>query len=60
MENELENGLKFFKAAKEGLSRGQVKTFECPLCKGTAIASKSNKNGHIHAKCNKCKMSIIQ
>lgn len=34
--------------------------FECPVCKGTAIAIKSNVNGHVMASCPDCKMAFRQ
>lgn len=34
--------------------------FECPSCGGQARAGKASINGHIHARCDKCNISIMQ
>lgn len=35
-------------------------TFQCPICKSTAIAMKSNVNGHLMASCPNCKEMLRQ
>ena len=34
--------------------------FECPNCKCKAYAGKASINGHIHLRCDKCNISIMQ
>lgn len=59
-EIEIDHALEFFKAASEGLKKGQARNFKCPLCNGQAIALKSSRNGHIHARCNDCGYTMLQ
>ena len=46
--------------ACENKENGKKYEFECPLCGGTAKASKSTYNGHVCAKCEKCDFSFIE
>ena len=51
----------FMKAAKEAIKEPDKQyTFTCPLCGGEATGGKAGTNNHIHAKCNKCNISIMQ
>mgnify|MGYP001327128099 CR=1 FL=1 len=56
--NKLENMVVFFDKAAEGLEKGQMKEFTCPICNGKAKAFKSTYNGHLCASCKACKMSV--
>lgn len=50
----------FIGEAHKDLEKGQSKDFICPICGGNAHAAKASNNGHLHAYCENCKMSIMQ
>lgn len=50
----------FIGEADKDLEKGQSKVFICPICGGYAHAAKASNNGHLHAYCEKCKISIMQ
>ena len=53
--------LKFLEIANRVCrEKGVIYEFECPICKGVAKASKSTYNGHLHAQCKKCDMTIME
>lgn len=58
--DEIDKIFKFAKEASKDLEKGKHKKFTCPLCNGNVEASKSQSNGHLHARCNDCGCSIIQ
>lgn len=60
-ENEIENTLKFIGTANNVCKlKGKMYEFNCPICNSTAKAIKSDYNGHLWAKCEKCDMTIME
>jgi len=60
-DKEIEEFLNFMQVANDSCKeRGKIYEFECPICKGKAKVSKASVNGHIHARCEKCDMKVIQ
>ena len=55
---------KWFKLMKKArevcIEPNKTYEFECPNCGGRARAGKSSINGHIHLRCDKCNISIMQ
>lgn len=41
-------------------NRGKSFSFECPLCGVTVNGSRSEYNGHVHAKCTGCGFGMIE
>ncbi len=41
-------------------NRGKKIEYTCPLCGGTVSCSRSEYNGHVHAKCHDCGFAVIQ
>lgn len=59
--DEFEKFMKFLKAANEAIKeRGATYEWICPLCDGKCMGGKAKCNGHIHAGCQDCKVSIMQ
>lgn len=53
--------IKLMKKAKEICKESDTTyEFECPICGNNAYAGKSSINNHIHLKCEKCNISIMQ
>lgn len=51
----------FFKAAINACNNPKRQgSFQCPVCMSTAIAMKSDVNGHVMASCPKCKTGFRQ
>ena len=46
--------------ALEDIPLGEVVTFECPICGGTAQACRAEYNGHLHVQCPGCGNSLMQ
>lgn len=62
-QKQLEQSAQFMHAAlkaKSCLKFGKSCEFVCPVCAATAKAEKSNFNGHLHARCPKCKCEMIE
>ena len=60
-DKEIDEFLKFLEVANDTCKeKGIIYEFECPICKGMAKASKSTYNGHLHAQCKKCDMTIVE
>jgi hypothetical protein len=60
-DKEVKEFLKFIEVANDICKeRGKEYKFECPICKGNAHAIKSDYNGHLWAKCEKCDMNVQQ
>lgn len=60
-DKEIEEFLKYLEVANEvAKEKGKEYEFECPICKGKAIAIKNTYNGHLWSKCEKCDMTVIQ
>lgn len=60
-DKEIEDFLNYIRVANDICKeKGKMYEFECPLCKGKAIAIKSNYNGHLWSKCEKCDMNVIE
>lgn len=58
---EKENTLKFIRTANNVCKlKGKMYEFNCPICNSTAKAIKSDYNGHLFAKCEKCDMTIME
>lgn len=56
-----EEEIDFFKIASEVCKeKGKVYEFECPICKNKASAIRSTLNGHLHAKCDKCDIWVME
>jgi hypothetical protein len=47
------------KAADKIKDCGVIYNFICPKCGGKIIAERSANNGHLHIKCDNCRLSII-
>lgn len=46
--------------ALKGAEAGTIVEFKCPLCGGTASATRSVSNEHKHAKCSNCGFRIME
>ena len=46
--------------ASKDVKNGERRILECGNCGGKVYYSKAENNGHIFAKCCKCKMEIMQ
>ena len=44
----------------ENMKKGTSKEIDCVDCDGKLIITKNSYNGHVWAKCNKCKFTMIQ
>jgi hypothetical protein len=63
---DLEAGMKdnddifaFLKAVNAAAEEGR-EDFTCPICGGSAHWARSEYNGHISAKCDKCKIRVME
>lgn len=63
---DLEDGMKdiddifaFLKAVNAAAEEGR-KDFVCTICGGSAHLARSEYNGHITAKCDKCKIRVME
>lgn len=52
--------LVFSESAHDAVRDCRQACFTCPVCGGQALAVKSLNDGHIRAKCNKCKMNFME
>lgn len=59
-DEELEEMLKFMRAAVKATEDRPFSVFICPICRGAACAEKSPINGHVHASCDCCGMRMTQ
>lgn len=60
-DKEFEEEMKLIQKAREVCKKpDKTYEFECPICGGQARAGKSSINGHIHLRCDKCDISIMQ
>jgi len=62
-DEEIDVFIKFVQAAammKKGLEPGENRDFICPACGGTAHAGRSGYNGHLHAGCGCCGLSLME
>ena len=46
--------------ASKDLNLGESKDFICPVCGGKAYAERVKLNGHLHAKCEKCGITVME
>lgn len=46
--------------ASKDLNPGESKDFICPVCGGKAYAERVKLNGHLHAKCEKCGITVME
>lgn len=56
------NIILFLKALKENIPEewGKKVKYICPVCGGTVRCARSDYNGHIHARCEKCGMGVME
>lgn len=56
----IEKLCEFFEKAHKAVEECINAEFTCPICGGTAYAVKIEDNGHVHARCDKCHMNVMQ
>lgn len=60
--DDINNIIVFLKALRENIPEewGKIVEYTCPICGGTVKCVRSDYNGHIHAKCEKCDMAVME
>lgn len=60
-DKEIKDTINFIKVANDVCKeKGKMYEFQCPICNGQAKAIKSDYNGHLHAKCEECDLTIME
>ena len=57
---EILNALSAVHQVGDKLKKGESTTTECPYCKAELVVCKSSYNGHLNAKCTKCKFVLME
>ena len=59
-EKDLHKEIVRFLAALNKAEEEGKKAFTCPICGGEVRMSKAPSNGHIHARCTSCDMTMME
>lgn len=57
---DIEQMLKFMRAAHDAVKDTYESEFLCPLCGGRAKAGKAKCNGHVHTQCLSCGFKMME
>ena len=58
-DEEMDDIFKYLKAQQEAEEQGEEE-FTCPICGGQAFWGRSSINNHLHSRCEKCGICIMQ